>query len=242
MAGGLGAYGAAKGWQFEGVGGEEGQQRRQAYEPIVNHAFGITHNYDAATHGLLNRTHGDMLKSHNTTILSVTWLEKIPTANHTGGIFENLNMTEGRLLTLLDNGVVRVAVGHMTMMDQILDSFNEFKGPGATEPLLFSKKDSELTVSWVSFNTYGENMNESNGYLGNVDGMYAQDVDCGAHGVDCEYSSDYVNFAEQDTGEFVSKYCLGLSPQGQSAGKESMIVGEVYMNAWGGIDSGCDGA
>ena len=233
MAGGLGAYGAEKGWTFEGVGAKEG--KRAIYEPLVDNVMGVSHHYDATTHWSLNQTYGDMLDSHNATIISVTWLETLPTANHTGRPLESLNMTNGRLLTLLDNGTIRSAIGHTTTMGQMLESFNEFKGTNyTTNPLVLGKRDTR-SISWLSFNTYGENMNEANGYSNNIyDAEFVESANALAG-----QNDDF--FGTQESGEgWPNKFCVGLSPTGQAVGKESMIVGEVYENAWGGIDSNCD--
>ncbi|KAF2114794.1 hypothetical protein BDV96DRAFT_599974 [Lophiotrema nucula] len=141
-----------------------GHGKRAIFEPFVDTTFGVTRHYNAATHEILDQKYGDMLNSHNATMLSVTWLESLPTANHTGRPFENLNMTNGRLVTLQDNGVIRAAVGHTTMTGQILESFNEFRRTkGTTNPLKLHKRD--LTVNWLSFNTYGENMKEGSTYF-----------------------------------------------------------------------------
>jgi hypothetical protein len=225
------------GWTPEQAGASVG--KRLVFEPLIDNNFGISHHYDAETHRILNQTHGDMLDSHNTTILSVTWIELLPSANHTGGALENLNMTNGRLLTLHDNGVIRTAVGQTTMMGQILESFNEFKGTNGTLNPLMKKRQSSLSVDWMSFNTYGENMNEGNGYLGNMEDVEKDVVENANQAASIQFDTA---FAQSDSGEFPSKFCLGASPNGQQAGQESIIVGEVYMNQWGGVDSDCDGA
>jgi hypothetical protein len=87
----------------------------------------------------------------------VTWLETLEGGNYTGSPFATLNMTLGRLVTLKDNGVIRVAIEATSGLGQIMDGFDAFKsGNGtATAP---SKRQSSETVDWLSFNTYGENM------------------------------------------------------------------------------------
>ncbi|KAG0646809.1 hypothetical protein D0Z07_6100 [Hyphodiscus hymeniophilus] len=235
MAGGLGAYGAERGWTFEGVGAKEG--KRAVHAPLIDNLMGVSHHYDADTHWSLSQTYGDMLDHHNTSIISVTWLEKLPTANHTGGPLEGLNMTNGRLITLLDSDIVRSAVGHTNMMGQILESFNEFKGTNYSTLPLAKEKRSTRNVDWVSFNTYGENMNEANGYSNNIyDASFVESANALAG-----QNDDFWGTQESGKG-WPSKICAGLSPNGQAVGKESMIVGEIYMNQWGGIDSNCDGA
>lgn len=146
-------------------------------------------------------------------------------------------MSLGRIMTLSDNGVIRAAVGHTSMMESILDSFNDFK-TNKYPPAMFAKRD--LSIDWVSFNTYGENMNDANGYQVNI-----QDVKTGviedASRSDADIMWD-TSFAESNTGMYHNKFCLGVGPMGQSAGSESIIVGEVYMNRWGGIDEECQSA
>ena len=176
-----------------------------------------------------------MLDSHNTTIVTVTWLEKLHTFNHTGKPLENLNMTNGRLLTLHDNGLIRTALGQTTMMGQILESFNEFKGTGgAPNRLMLSKRDT-MEVDWMSFNTFGENMAEGYEYLGDLyeNEDLIRDYGQSAASFDDAFVQDY-------TGNYLSKFCLSAGPNGDAVAQDSIIVGEVYMNAWGGIDSNCD--
>ncbi len=79
-------------------------------------------------HKALNQSHGPMLKSHNATLLSVTWMETLPICKPHRRAFENLNMTHGRVITLNDNGIIRTALGHTTVLESILDSFNDFRG------------------------------------------------------------------------------------------------------------------
>jgi hypothetical protein len=205
--------------------------KRADFEPVVHNALGIAHYYDAETHKMLNQTYGDMLDSHNTKILAVTWVETLATANHTGGPFENLNMTNGRIVTLNDNGIIRTALGQTNMMGPILESFNEFKGTnGTTNPLM--KKRQTLTVDWLSYNTYGENMEEGSQLLDGIN------IDVNIVKEPTAFSFD-TSFVEADSGGFAEKICVGVSPNGDSVGQDSVIVGEVYANQFGGIDSNC---
>ena len=41
---------------------------------------------------------------------------------------------------------------------------------------------------------------------------------------------------------YSSKFCLGASPPGEGQGQDSIIVGEVYTNTYGGVDSFYDSA
>jgi hypothetical protein len=78
----------------------------------------------------------------------------------------------------------------------------------------------------MSFNTYGENMSAGS--------LYEDASKTSAdYGVDGWFESfDY----------FSSKFCLGASPPGEAQGQDSVIVGEVYTNSYGGIDTFCDSA
>lgn len=173
-----------------------------------------------------------MLDSHNTTILAVTWAETLATANHTGKLFENLNMTNGRMVTLNDNGIIRTALGHTSKMGSILDSFNEFKGTGGTTNLLTLKKRQTLTVDWLSYNTYGENMAEGAKLLDGID------IDVNIVELPSAFNYD-VGFVQANSGGYAEKFCLGVGPNGDGVGQDSVIVGEVYANQWGGIDTNC---
>ena len=210
---------------FEGNGASV--KKRLTFEPFVDNVFGVSHHYDAETHKMLNKTYGDMLNSHNTTILSVTWIETLPTVNHTGRPFENLNMTNGRLLSLRDDGVIRTAVGQTTIMGHILESFNEFKGTnGSTNPLMLNKRQQAYGIDWLSFNTYGENMEEASDFIGDVG-----EVESVAFEGDSQASiaSFDTAFVQAESGNYLTKFCLGASPNGDAVGQNSIIVGEVYQ-------------
>ncbi len=229
VAGGLATFGATQGWTFEGVGASVGE--RAVFEPVVHNALGIAHYYDSETHKMLNQTYGDMLDSYNTKILAVTWVETLATANHTGELLENLNMTNGRIVTLNDNGIIRTALGQTDMMGPILESFRDFKSTdGTANPLL--KKRQTLTVDWLSYNTYGENMQEGNQLLSGIE------IDVNIVEEPSAFSFD-TSFVQANSGGFSEKICVGVSPNGDSVGQDSVIVGEVYANQFGGIDTNC---
>ncbi len=232
IAGGLGAFGSSVGWKFETDGAEVGE--RSTFQPIVHYALGVSHYYDADTHRFLNQTYGTMLDSYNTTILSVSWMETLPDANHTGGVLENLNMTNGRFVTLLDNGVIRTALGATASMGHIVEEFDRFKRFGSlTNPLNLKKRDGVAAPDWLSFNTYGENMKEGAQFLGdfnNVQNTIREGQNLGT----------VANWVQASSGEYQSKFCCAASPSGNGPGQNSIIVGEVYMNDFGGIDGECD--
>lgn len=128
-------------------------------------------------------------------------------------------MSQGRILTLSDNGVIRTALGQTTMMGSILDSFNDFKVTnGSTNP--FDKRD--INVNWVSFNTYGENLKEANGYRGNVGDVEYGVVQNAQGSADNTFDTE---FAQSFTGEYHSKFCLGASPSGSGIGESHWSSG-----------------
>jgi hypothetical protein len=143
---GLVSYGKSQGWVFEGKGSSIG--RRDVYAPLINTKFGLSHHYDAATHRDLNSTLGAMLDKHNTTLLHVTWIETLANGNYTNSPFHGLNMTQGRVISLNDNGIIRTAIGHTDTLPEILESFNDFKNSNVTAPLTRSKRD-ELFINWM---------------------------------------------------------------------------------------------
>ncbi|KAJ8060617.1 hypothetical protein OCU04_010927 [Sclerotinia nivalis] len=223
VAAGLAAYGYSAGWTFEGDGAAIG--KRGSYARIINPKFGTAHVFDADNTLALNLTYGGMLESHNTTLVAVTWIETLEGANYTNSPLVGLNMTQGRLVTLNDNGVIRTALGGVETLPRILDGFADFKN----NVTRVQKRQSE-EVDWLSFNTYGENMEEGGVY---IEGL---DEDANASKTSADYGVD--GWAESYD-YYASSMCLGASPPNDGQGVDSIIVGEVYMNAYGGIDTIC---
>lgn len=239
ILGGLGAYGTSQGWEVEGDGGKVGDARRSvSYQPFHNVHFGTLHYYDAEKHSELNDMYGDMLESHNTTLVSVTWTALHPDANHTTSALNGLDMTYGRVLTLNDNGAIRTSISHIDHLGGVLESFNKFKGNYSDGPLGLGTRSTD--VKYVTYNTYGENMRNANqGYGSDSNAAYYfKHVDLTEVEESQYYSEDNV-WAEQGTGGYPLKYCMGASRAGNTVGENSIIVGEVYYNQWGGIDSEC---
>lgn len=228
VAAGLAAYGSEQGWVFEGSGAAIG--KRDGYSRFIDTNFGLAHNYDADSHRMLNLTYGAMLDTHNTTIVAVTWVETLAEGNYTGSPFAHLNMTHGRVVTLNDNGVIRTAIGPTTSLGQIIEGFNEFKTTNMTAPSPAKRASSE-TVNWLSYNTYGENMKEGGTFEEALDEDANASKESNEFGVDgWSESFDY----------YASSFCLGASPPGNGQGQNSIIVGEIHTNSYGGIDSICD--
>jgi hypothetical protein len=67
--------------------------------------------------------------------------------------------------------------------------------------------------------------------------MEAVDEDANAAASSADYSID--GWAESFD-YYSTKFCLGASPPNNGLGQNSIIVGEVYTNAYGGIDTFCD--
>jgi hypothetical protein len=189
--------------------------------------MGLNHNYDADTHRMLNKTYGSLLQSHNTSIITVTWLETQPNFNHTGKPTENLNMTSGRLISLKDHttGYIHTGLGQTTDMGSIISAFSDFKTSQA--PSIARRQSS--AISFASYTTYGENMQEGSEYFGDIE----NDENSEGHGNE----GDVFDFG---VGGAPSKYCLSAGPPGEDqVGVNSIIVGEVYMNQFGGLDAQC---
>lgn len=235
IAAGIATAGAAAGFTFINPNTKIGERD---IKPLIHTKFGVSHHFDLDTHKLLHYKHGGMLDSHNTTLISVTWLEKLPSANHTGGPFEALNMTEGRLLTLNDNGMIRTALGHINAMDRILDSFNDFKGNNGKGNPLTKRQTSE--VNFITYNTFGLNPSEiesdnAEGIIGITDLNAAE----GADGVTNFADFDAAFMQTNSAGETPEKLCVSAGPQGSAVGQNSFIIGEMYQNQFGGIDQSC---
>jgi hypothetical protein len=172
-----------------------------------------------------------MLDKHNTTLLSVTWTQTLPNANHTTSPFANLNMTNGRLLHLNDNGVIRTAVGHKDSLDQIMVGFDDFKRNNGTTQLKQERQDS-LDVNWMSYTTLGENMAEAAQYSQDIQEAEIDSSEQMDYGLDDVFSHDFF-------GGYAPKFCLSAGPPNTNASQDSIIVGEVYVNQFGGLDTDC---
>jgi hypothetical protein len=237
VASGLYTYGTSQGWTFETIGDTltpTNQKRADGtpYPKIVDTRFGVSHHYDPLTHKALNETYGAMLDKHNTTLLFVTWTQTLPNANHTTSPFANLNMTNGRLLHLNDNGVIRTAIGHKDSLDQIMVGFDDFKRDNGTTTQLKQERQDSLDVSWMSYTTLGENMAEASQYSQDIQEAEIDSSEQMDYGLDDVFSSDFF-------GGYAPKFCLSAGPPNTNAGQDSIIVGEVYVNQFGGLDTDC---
>jgi hypothetical protein len=86
------------------------------------------------------------------------------------------------------------------------------------------------TLEWMSYNVYGWNGADQ------WDGNGIKDT-MGDLGSSSSYELQYLN--DNDI-ESVGKFCAAASLPGNRPGVDSIIVGEVYLEAYGGIDSQCD--
>jgi hypothetical protein len=232
ISAGIYTAGASEGWVFESAGAGAGEERRSTNTPFENNRMGLTHNYDSTTHQMLNQTYGNLLRSHNTTIITVTWLEQQPSFNHTGKVTEHLNMTLGRLVSLKDHGTgyIHTGLGQIEDMGRLIEAFGSYKTSQATgSSKRLGRRQSEVDVSFMSYTTYGENMQEGSEYFLDIED------DSISEGEGPE--DDVFTF---DTGGIPEKFCLSAGPPNEDEiGYNSIIVGEVYMNQWGGLDGEC---
>ncbi len=70
--------------------------------------------------------------------------------------------------------------------------------------------------------------------------LYEEDLDEDANA--SATSADYGDGWVESFDCYLNKVCLGASPQGEGQGQNSIIIGEVYTNTYGGVDSFCDSA
>jgi hypothetical protein len=234
IGGGIAAYGATKGWVQEGQGASIGTRDSAIF---YDQYVGLTHHADYERHEHYQNKYGSLLEKHNTTLAAVTWLERSDSHNHTGTPFEGLNMTYGRLLTLNDNGILRTSFGHVDDIDEMFDAFGNFKADSVSETSVLTPRVDTSSYKWMSFNTYGENMKLGNNYLGNVEAAVGE-LECLQCNPNPIYSDYVTNFGNYVMG--LMKFCMGVGG-GQNAQRaiDSIIVGEIYWNAYGGIDTIC---
>jgi hypothetical protein len=108
-------------------------------------------------------------------------------------------------------------------------AFNGFKS-NASSPL--TKRQSSETVDWMTYNSYGENMNEAAGVQWGLD-------------YDVEESADpslvtSVDEWVESFDYYAPTFCLEASPPGDGQGQDSIIVGQIYTNSFGNVDAFCD--
>lgn len=122
------------------------------------------------------------------------------------------------------------------MMNEMLHSFNDFKilNGSEQEPLLLHEP--QMNIKWLSFNTFGENMKLGKAYGGNFK-EYRKKLK--AEALTTAGDAWDEDIAQGGTGLYHDKFCLGVGGEKSSVGQDSIIVGEVYTNAWGGVDTIC---
>jgi hypothetical protein len=233
VAAGIGTYGSNKGWVYENDGATVNHRGLRKARFHDTHT-GVVHYTDPERHDLFHSKFGSMLKRHNTTLVAVTYMELHDGHNHTGSPIEGLNMTHGRTITLQSNDSTHTAFGHIDSFDEIFNSFDSFKANGSTPSVQsgLTRRDTR-SKDWASYTVYGENMQ-----LGR---QYSQPMQ-----QDLSDAEQTRNWAGPDSaaGLYVGdagKYCIGMSPEGNNPGQNSIIVGEVYWNQFGGLDTVCQG-
>ncbi|KAI9642108.1 hypothetical protein NHQ30_008909 [Ciborinia camelliae] len=228
VSGGLATYGYNAGWTVlpnDAVGSTIGG-KRGSYARIINPKFGIAHVFDPHNTLALNTKYGGMLERHNTTLISVSWIETLEGVNYTGSAFNGLNMTHGRVITLNDNGIIRTSVGGIETLPRILDDFADFKNNVTS----LKKRQSE-EVDYMSYIEYGENFQEAGAYIEGID------EDGNAAKASADYTLD--NWVDSFDGEYASAFCLSAGPPGAAQGVDSIVVGEVFVNRIAGVDGNC---
>ncbi|KAK9249305.1 hypothetical protein V1506DRAFT_525542 [Lipomyces tetrasporus] len=80
-----------------------------------------------------------------------------------------------------------------------------------------------MLASWMSYTGYGENMQEGS--------YYEEPLDEETNHDKTEDADDY--FVKENK-QYHDKFCLGLSPQADSVGVDSIIVGKIYFDPYGG--------
>jgi hypothetical protein len=98
--------------------------------------------------------------------------------------------------------------------------------PGSGDP----PGQSGDTVTWISFNLYGYNGDDQ------WDGHGIMEAAAQLGGADCGLG----NYFDDNGVSSIGKWCAAASLTGCQPGIGSIIVGELYINAYGGIDSQCD--
>ncbi|KAK9349676.1 hypothetical protein V1523DRAFT_168004 [Lipomyces doorenjongii] len=220
-AGGLYSYGSSQGWVFESNGASVGKRALNGglYYAITGHY--IQHDWDLRD-SIMDQYY-EQLHGIDANITNV---------------FKHFcyNATLNESLSNLSSMVIKrqgVTVAVLTERDQVrqrIESFIQFSRgwPTLSNTTHVINKRNDMLASRMSYTVYGENMQGGSYYEEPLDEEANQDK--------TDDSDDY--FVKENK-QYHDKFCLGLSSQTDSVGIDSIIVGEIYVNAYGGLDGEC---
>ncbi|KAK9482071.1 hypothetical protein V1527DRAFT_486047 [Lipomyces starkeyi] len=213
-AGGLYSYGSSQGWVFESNGASVSNRALNGglYYAITGHY--IQHDWDLRD-SIMDQYY-EQLHGIDANITNV---------------FKHFsyNATLNESLSNLSSMVLKrqgVTVAVLTERDELYTVFAWLANTIFTTHVINKRND--MLASWMSYNLYGENMQEGSYYEEPLDEEANQDK-----------TDDLDDYFVKENKQYHDKFCLGLSPQTDSVGIDSIIVGEIYVNAYGGLDGEC---
>lgn len=131
-------------------------------------------------------------------------------------------------------GFIRTTIASYPLLNRTISVYNDYINNGST---LYTRDEyNGYGDTWLSFNTYG------------MEGDYVDDAIQDMYTVVGEQSETVGYWIAQEKQypsgleeiDVYDKFCLSLGKT-YAPGLESIIVGEVYIEAYGGIDTICQG-
>jgi hypothetical protein len=220
IAAGIAAIGANHGWQWwKGSGTAERTFEVSHYMPVLNNTLygGIGHTYDQY----------EVLES----ILGST----VSDLTHIAVIYPNISGiikrdTEDLMVTWTSN-FTGWPITTFCHNDYLADTAKEYMNVFANASYITKRDGGE----WASFNTYGLNTDTAHIVTDNMNA----EADAVFQGIGNKLTVQIQPCSDDRCYGTYSKACLAAG-QSSNMGQDSDIVGELYFNAYGGIDSECD--
>ncbi|KAK6200998.1 uncharacterized protein RJT21DRAFT_113651 [Scheffersomyces amazonensis] len=224
--------GAANGWEWFQGNGVTGKRDLEDYKGYYMNSFTNSLHYSSTDLEVeFNANYSSLLEAIPHQLLFVG----VSTPNGTE-LFDGLsNSIKKRDLNEFDHSkfpLIHVTFAVDNRTTTILSTYGNIE-QGLTDltwntPPDSLEKRSSNEVTYVSFNSYGLNMDLARNFEAS-DHTVAHTV------AESLSDSSWVNYYDG----IASKYCMALGTN-DKAGVDSIIVGEVYVQAYGGIDNECD--
>ncbi|KAK9349674.1 hypothetical protein V1523DRAFT_429855 [Lipomyces doorenjongii] len=226
---GLLAVGAEHGWQwYKGSGTVNRMAKRSTGGVMFHSKLGTLHAIDDELSDSFERMYGAKVKAKGYSLSKVL---RMSTVWALGSDVQSLNSSviaqtsNVSSISFYGDTYMHTAVGHVLDLHNMVNSFIEWN-PDVSSNHTLGKRDN-LSIDWASYTTYGMNVDEAN-----FDYMEIEEL---ANNMKSDYDEqtwiDYYGWTE--------KQCLSLGPEGDAAGVDSIIVGELYWNQYGGLDNQC---
>lgn len=137
----------------------------------------------------------------------------------------------------IDEGnFLRTTPTSLSQLSATIESYDTFASAGGSNVSVSRREYNDYGDTWVSYNAYGYDASVTQDAINEM--YYVVEGTSEALGYYVTTTKEYPSgLAEIDS---VSKFCLAMA-QDAIPGEKSIIVGEIYMGAYGGIDGECQG-